>query len=101
MTDLIEELETTTEGSRELDWKIWEAVKGKWKIPIQKNTCPRYTESIDDILTLMPDGYFGGVRFFTKKPTAWVRHLGCALIRGQGSTPALALCVVIMKAREL
>jgi hypothetical protein len=54
--ELISALESATEGSRELDDQINEALGNDYE-----THCPRYTTSIDAALTLVPEGWGGEV----------------------------------------
>jgi len=125
--DLIRRLESAKEGSRELDIEIWDNVEAwpvspdnsEWRIiPSGNNTClastvaPPYTTSIDAALTLVPEGYSYSLGAPDWSSTdndgppsspAWAN-----LFKGRsggwntanGVTPALALCIASLKARE-
>ena len=128
LSPLIAKLEAATEGSRELDAEIWLFVTPgatrKQSSYIHKATqircfidetrqadghliiVPHYTTSIDAALTLVPkstlwavgqmeDGPFCRLVILNKDGS----YLDGAIESG-GSTPALALCVAALKARE-
>lgn len=101
---LIERLEAATEGSRELDAEIashygglsgmsyetWEAVEAH---------APHYTTSLDAAIQLVREGCAWGVevRFGRLGSRAWVKP---DLPFSEGNTPALALCIAALRARE-
>lgn len=116
MTDLIAELERSTEGSKDLDMKIFwlqfpEYERGKQAIW----HCPDYTTSLDAALTLVPRGWRrkildwpdgigpekGGAKLEwldsdgIKRPVAIPREGWI-----WAATPALALCIAALKARQ-
>ena len=98
MTSLIHRLETAAEGSRDLDGDI--ALLLGWK---KDQEVPFFTESIDDALTLVPEGW--SWRLDNANPThpeadLWgpIKRLECKqeYISAGGRTPALALCVGVL-----
>ena len=109
MTDLLSRLSAATGPSRELDAEI--ALANGWTHNIYDRPTfkdpsgqphalpPRYTESIDAALTLMPEGCTWEIttgfeaRVWPNK-TAWP---SCG---GAESTPAIALVIAIHKAKE-
>lgn len=62
---------------------------------------PRYTRSIDDALTLVPDGCYPQISKI--EPERWRAHLGFAnRTKGQTAesrTPAIAICIAALRAR--
>lgn len=100
MESLIKKLEAATEGSRELDGDIHyhdrkPYPKGGWNT----DGLPHYTTSIDAALRLVPEGFIWDV---ASTGQAWVmggldneQHLVTS-----APTPALALCIAALKARE-
>lgn len=120
---LLERLEAASEGSRELDIAIAEEVLGliveqidcvNDTSPIREysvkalhsnvwRNLPYYTTSLDAALALVPDGY----EWLRKSPQTmtvyripaddkeWAQH-----IDARGATPALALTIACLKARE-
>ena len=111
--ELIEKLERADGPSRELDASIQRAFagspsdhwfadhKGVW---VSDDSAPRYTASIDAALTLVPEGALwsaeawdtNGVYPAHVRASAWV--LGAP--RGYAATPAIALCIAALKAKE-
>lgn len=126
MKKLIEKLEAATEGSRELDCRIWCLRQGFTYRRYQQGTTdqffydddtgspqvisgfpPHYTTSLDAALTLVPEGYTWEVSspmFLTdleRKPAAFVWPPSrCGGPKPYGATPALALCVAALKALD-
>lgn len=119
--DLIERLEAATEPSRELDKDIVCVKDGRnpadYRIDAQFYfALPRYTSSIDAALTLVPGGMDWDVGYLNvngEKPVAHVmrqiKHSdpeydgdGAHYISfaSKGATPAIALCIAALKARE-
>lgn len=109
MKDLIERLETATEGSRELDFAVaiaahpnkdhWEGcrVRGGFE-----HGQPHYTTSLDAALTLVGNNWWkvecgGGPAFFAYV-AAWTTPTDEAIC-GWGESAALALCIAALKAR--
>lgn len=120
--DLIARLEAATEGSRELDIDIGELQGFIWQdggwcgADGDFRELPSYTTSLDAAMTLVPEGLEWMVSNRAKRPhtgRAYV-HNKALIFAGLGgmtknpeyrgyehtaSTPALALCVVVLKAR--
>ena len=123
MKDLIAKLEAATEGSRELDADIYEAI-GCEVVRARKsrrglNWCYRghfphgwlairwekmnhLTTSIDAALTLVPEGMFWSI---DSSGSAYICQLDSGGQRGSvrvgdGESPALALCIAALKARQ-
>ena len=111
MNKLISQLNTATKESRGLDIKMWEWINnelvkyGSGNVnPILLTKVPHYTTSIDAALTLVPEGWslyhldtFGGGGYCEVTPSDGDES-DC--INGQASTPALALCIAALKAKE-
>ena len=128
MTDLIDRLEEATEGSRDLDEQIALASgirhrsrrdgRGRSKgrewfvdshggVETWANHAPYYTTSLDAALTLVPEGLgwqvwgepkatkYGGEASIEHPTDGW--HF-CT--EANGRTPALALCIAALKARQ-
>lgn len=111
LCDLIARLEAAKEGSRELDAAIDIYVTGGSSADlayvledVDRTLRPKhYTTSLDAALTLVPKGYFGEIDFgfLVDKQAAWVRkNNDTPRVIGYGKTPALALCIAALKARE-
>jgi hypothetical protein len=122
MNELIAKLEAATKGSRELDLDLWwecKANRGSSNSPmpedyrrsnLKMNDAPRYTTSLDAAMTLVPEGWsigLGDLRSYN--PIIWRAHLRdhnnpSASTRdwkeGHAPTPALALCIAALKARN-
>lgn len=106
LTDLIERLEKATEGSRELDCNVAEAAglgaRRQFHPPLLDNgrPVPRFSESLDAALSLVPEGRYAKLQISHdhKRAWAWVEMeageaVACA-------APALALCIAALKARQ-
>ncbi len=127
MDNLITELETATEGRRELDGPIfrfyvmpdvdWEAEKGPWW-PCEVTFCrhfnvPEFTTSLDAALTWMPEGCVIELcqscparaddtwwdAYVFKRPRDHDSEPIGATEQGVPE-PALAVCIAIAKARQ-
>ena len=108
---LIRELEDAPEGSRELDgeialylgWAKHHAGWAHWTTPegLENQHVPFFSDSVDDALTLVPEGWFGGLRFggFNE---AWLRQNNQtpSMPNIVATTPSLALCIAALKARR-
>lgn len=105
MTDLIERLEAATEGSRELDEEIAQAIFPKlkrrhasWYIDDVRTNIEPFSTSLDAALTLVPEGLMWDVESrgaaFVGDPKMPSRMFEMA------ATPALALCIAALKARK-
>ena len=110
MRDLIERLEAATGPDRDLDIAIWRAGL-RPDAPATFVPLPwlhNYTSSIDDALTLVPEGWKWSLFSADDRAKAcayivpamgrlpwpeWVEDIHAA-------TPALALCIAALKARE-
>lgn len=102
LAELIERLEKATGHQRCFDAAIWEVVKGTpaalgGQDPLRFP--PEYTASIDAALTLVPPwswrvGNLPSGRAFADLGTQ--ASLQCV----EGVTPAIALCIAALKARE-
>jgi len=118
MNDLIKELEGATKGSRELDAQIGRIV-GTWHRdadyyyrraddgygPLHFNEPRHYTTSLEVALTLVPEGW-RVANLGEASNGRWDCYLierngtGQILDRDGQSTPALALCLATLKARN-
>ncbi len=93
MDNLIAELEAATEGSRALDVKICESVAG---LSFGK----KFTTNLTDALTLVPEGLCWWVEFGPK--AGGIAEVGTdnGPTDGFAATPALALCIAALRARQ-
>ena len=100
MSELIERIEASSEGSRELDKKLCAIYLGH-PVPLGC-PIPRYTTSIDAALTLVPAGFDWRVGHYAGHPNAGavVATPEIEATRCDAATPALALCAAALKARE-
>ena len=107
MTDLITRLEKAAEeaaeGSRELDRAIWHELE--FDSRREPTHCPSYTTSIDAALALaerVPVAPYTGPITLTIAGSgqAYIDHSDpCRMgVQAFGNTPALALCIAILKA---
>ena len=122
-----EMVEAAQGPSRELDAEIafsvgWTIAHGQWWTPEQAASArkrggallntgepvpdqPRYTANIDAALTLVPSGWM--VELWLAQPTETQQWHANANVyyerrkasRGEGATPALALCIAALRAR--
>ena len=127
MKELIERLERATEGSRGLDARVGIAANGKMlRHPNVRGSWiwPHYTTSIDAALTLVPEGWGAKITipkgrsgaasvFDPSNGEEWGQN-GLLQDRAgnrpdliefsrtfkHAATPALALCIAALKARE-
>ena len=111
MTDLITELESAPEESRELDVAIARSLGRNTYGEDQEVTLadgnktlepiPHYTTSLDAAVTLVPEEWHWEI---TDIGTAWVgTHLTAQKVvkfAANAATPALALCIAALKARQ-
>lgn len=109
LSDLIARLEAATEGSRELSDEVlvalWVTRDDGWVKP-NGDVCewgdePNCTESLDDALGLVPEGWGWMVEGRHGKGQATVYLTGdehWPLLAA--ATPALALCAAILRAKE-
>ena len=130
LAELIARLEVATAGSRELDIAVYEAIGWRrkqfsktaptWLCPPDDgkriaiepfNLLPCVTTSIDAALTLVPEGWYltclaeVGCGHFYDWAATICDHLEGRVEDGDwrsapGQTPALALCIATVKARE-
>jgi len=113
MGELIRDLEAATEGGRELDHEILWATTGKRDVDIPEgrltdNRVPlHYTTSLDAALTLVPEGV--RAELIQSLEGGWwdaaVYEFGeddnpIAETERGALTPALALCIAALKARQ-
>lgn len=97
MASLIARLEQASESSRELDAEIARAMRGAHG---DKIDAPEYTDSIDAALLLVPDGAAWSVMQNHISPAASVGGNRVGPWWRRRSTPALALCIAALKARN-
>ncbi len=118
MTDtLIERLDATTEGSRELDALVGKAIgyAGLGDVSDERAvkavayadaenilTIGEVTTSIDAALTLMPEEHSCWIKIVVERGLAMVVPEGTKWLGSKihAPTPALALCIAALKARE-
>lgn len=115
MTDLIEKLESATEGSRELDaqiatvlgFKVSWAGKAKhilmYWCPLGQPAArrvPRWTTSLDTALTLVPEEWHITISGQNDTWAGRLEHMRKPEQIGLAATPALALCIAALKAQE-
>ena len=128
LDDLLARLESATEGDRELDCEIAVAVLDgeiEWKqanytmemYPVRRyastmhiggiggDPVERYTTSIDAAMTLMPEGWW--VQYLGQRIKGWAVRIEAQGISIPSSTaplraatPALALCIAALRARQ-
>ena len=112
MTDgLLEQLETATEGSEELDVAITKHMFGYGPDDPLWHALP-YSQSIDSAITLIPEGwclalkemrdYGWDAELRANKPVRYVSATMKADSTNTGprAIPTLAICVVALKARQ-
>lgn len=111
--DLIARLTAATDGTREMSddfarvmgWKResvndiitgWEPV---WKSPSGRTraTTPDFTRSVDAALSAIPTGWFTN-NAYENPLWNWVLCSGRLYSEGVAATPALALCVAVLRA---
>lgn len=100
--NVIEQLESATKGSRQLDGLIWQVLGNP--VPRQPNwpdVVPslHYTTNIEDALTLF-DSQVGLVINIIPDLAIMVEVVFHEPIQVVGATVALAICIASMKARE-
>jgi len=102
MKKLIERLEDAEHGSRELDAELGVAIVG-YKL-FDVDSLLHYTASIDDALTLVPQGWVWSLEVnedgnaegcIAESLDSFTQHSTCA------STPALTICIAALKAKEI
>lgn len=111
MQDLIERLEKATGADRELDKDIYVLTTGgdpsehriNWQYA---QFLPRFTESMDAALTLVPEGWWWVLKLAPHRKGAFAElhsHKigGGELAISDGTTPAIALCIAALKARSV
>jgi len=122
-SDLIQRLQDATEGSRELDLDLWWECKANrcsanQPMPedyrqsnLRMNDAPRYTTSIDAAMTLVAPNTWHEIKgprkylhIPTSVPNKWSANLESwnheKQAMGWGATPALAICIASLKAKE-
>lgn len=101
MDDLITKLEAATEGSWKLDTEVQKVIDPHYRVTCSHNNPPKYTESIDSALTLVPDGVQGwSVETVIDSKFMCVLNFGHYDYTASATTPALALCAAILRALE-
>lgn len=113
MNDLITRLEQATEGSQELDAAICRkvgiavrmvGVRNHLPVDNRDVPIPNYTTSIDAALTLVPEGCSVELIIDNESGISYAFITPSLAIKGGsrefGCTPALALCIAALKARE-
>jgi hypothetical protein len=130
MDELIARLENATEGSSDLSWAIAEALgwskmwsgmtiylppgetEADYDAGNAEGACgafPAYTTSIDAALTLVPSPSWDHIQLHFGPPGAWSAEVGYwhigdkkidPLCEGHHQTPALALCIAALRARQ-
>jgi len=124
MTDLIQRLQDASEGSRELDAMIADAIKwwpnGYTRIDFlgrdrrwndkKKNEspdhvdCPSFTTSIDAAMTLVPEGFilrrYDASRFVPHTCEVSVSYAHGGFIGHSDHSFALALCIAALRAKD-
>jgi len=105
MADLIERLEKATEGAEVLDVAVCRAICNYGPDDPLWHVMP-YTRSLDAAMTLVPEGHavdladcpeMGSVARVYFGP---IRENSAGEPTGRGNTPALALTIAALKARE-
>jgi hypothetical protein len=113
MKELIEELEDAMEGSRKLDRTIYWSLDFPRTGDMEK-VIPHYTTSLDDALTLVPKEWGWAAAELEKGvPSAVTTNMEPQIkpgtlesnpdkidFRANAATPALALCIATLKARQ-
>lgn len=101
--DLTAKLEAATEGTRELDYAIAEALGRENVRKTQGTFAPwKYTTSIDAALTLVPEGwvptlYFPDPSIQTDSCLCLLGLPGTREAKGQSPTMPLAICIAALK----
>ena len=109
--DLIARLESAPEGSRELDKAIWLHITDAPYVDFRADTAdwlPHYTTSLDAALELVPEGWTAWELRSHGRKTRFSADLsrmsecdaGEDWAHGMGSTPALALVIAVLRARQ-
>lgn len=109
MTDLLSRLSAATGPSRELDAEIalasgWHQIKTRWENPYgQFAELPRYTESIDAAITLIPEDLSWELSNW-RTPDGFKVHYADFHARrecqGKHLVPAIALVIACLKAKD-
>jgi len=116
-SDLIQRLQDATEGSRELDFDIalsigwtreWYISCYGWKNPkgqqCSERYVPAFSTSIDAAMTLVPEGHGTVALEITRKSARAAigndTQEGFVGEAAEAPTPALALCIAALKAKE-
>lgn len=113
---LLAQLQSATEGSRKLDDEIWRAMVPE-AVKYEHVSAPRYTTSLDAAVSLVPEGcdwILSRITLLTEMRIGYTAVIEGLAGTGDsddpyrfegkseaaGSTPALALCIAIIKAQE-
>lgn len=98
--ELVAKLEAATEGSRELDYAVEMSrydPETMYALNLKlSGDLPHYTTSLDAALTLVPEGYCWSIGFAGRT----IANVWKTPTPSKGGTPALALCIAALKARE-
>ncbi len=106
--ELIAKLEAATEGRREIDDKIMAVVNGLCVPHIETDgdewfevlESPLYTTSLDAALPLVPAGRLWSIGAIVNG-SGFVAILNNDGQSHRGTTPALAICIAALKARQI
>ena len=91
--NLIERLESATEGSRELDIAIADALDVERRY---------FTRSLDAALSLVPEGWsVWGMDYLQGKYGWWVGKSGPVNVQGRHIDIKMALCIAALRARRM
>jgi hypothetical protein len=120
MSDLIRRLEEAEEEDGELNVAMWRVIDPQEAASMQRslekmgysgddlerlmaNNCPNYTGDIQDAVSAVPEGWRWLLR---QDPNCYRAALNrgpisdLRVMRGEAPTPALALCIAILRAME-
>ncbi len=121
MSDLIPRLRNAAEGSQELSaeiardvvglrfhqWPVWVHVRSRMHDASALGPCPAYTTSLDDAVTLVPENWSWSVGTDFDMPGRAILTWGGVTsddrpqrITITAETPALALCIAALEARN-
>lgn len=113
LTDLIEKIEAAGGPDREIDYRLFEMVRTDAEHCgyIEGKPYPRYTESIDDALRLVPRFHGVDLTFWPRRNRArilplyedgdrWLHRGSDPHYCADATTPALAICAAALKARQ-
>lgn len=108
MKSLIERLEKASGPDRELDVEIAMAIDLPWNKAQRTGdgkslVAPFFTSSLDAAMTLVPEGYDWSLFYDNGEAISGCMPAsedGCCFSDNHAPTPALALCIAALKARE-